>query len=78
MSHPPMFARVKQILDPLARRLGDRNLKAACAELAQDLGNGKRALRALGYLRAVPYHLGPVDEARHLLEGQLAQMGAQA
>jgi hypothetical protein len=75
MQYPPVFVKVRKLLEPLAVRLGDRRLKAACCELVVDSGDGRHAARALANLRAVEYRLGDIDDAKRLLSSQLAAMG---
>ena len=75
MQYPPVFVKIRKMLEPVAVRLGDRRLQEACCQLIIDSGDGRHAVRALANLRAVEYHHGDVEDARRLLSNQLASMG---
>jgi len=75
MQYPPVFVKIRKMLEPVAVRLGDRRLQEACCQLIIDSGDGRHAVRALANLRAVDYRLGAIEDARRLLSNQLASMG---
>lgn len=78
MQYPPVFVKVRKLIEPLAVRLGDERLKEACCQLLVDSGDGRQAIKALANLRAVGYRVYDVEQARNLLARQLASMGLGA
>lgn len=75
MQYPPVFVKIRKMLEPVAARLGDRRLKEANCQLVVDSGDGRHAVKALANLRAVEYRVYDVEEARSLLSRHLSTMG---